>query len=77
MTMHRTHAQWADMNPAAVIVGSETQQRNVMQMMKEDLITSGLAFEAIIEAAELGDTDACHELARQAMMADCDMPLAR
>jgi len=77
MTLHRTHAQWSGMNPAAVIVGSETQQRNVMQMMKEDLITSGRAFEAIIEAAELGDIDACHELARRAMMADCDKPLSR
>jgi len=64
--MHRRPDQWADLNPQAVLAGSEAQRLNVMSMMQRDLVEMGRVLEAIIEACELDDKDAAHELARQA-----------
>lgn len=65
--MHRTPAQWSDMKPSAVMAGSEAQRINVLAMAREDIISLGRCLETIMEAAELGDIDACHEAARQSL----------
>ncbi len=74
--MHRTPSQWSNMSPGAVMAGSVTQQLNVLAMAREDIISLGLTLECIMEAAEFGDIDACHEAARQALReANCDQPI--
>lgn len=74
--MHRTPSQWSNMKPSAVMAGSEAQRLNVLAMAREDIISLGRTLECIMEAAELGDIDACHEAARQALReANCDQPI--
>ena len=76
--MHRTPEQWSKMQPSAVLAGSEAQRLNVMSMMREDIVSLGGTLTAIMEAAEGGDTDACHALARIALTrSDPSKPLAR
>lgn len=65
--MHRTPADWSKMVPSAVLSGSEAQRLNVMSMMRDDIVSLGRTLEAIMEAAERRDVDACHELARRAL----------
>jgi len=65
--MHRTPADWSKLVPSAVLSGSEAQRLNVMTMMRDDIVSLGRAMEAIMEAAERRDADACHELARRAL----------
>ena len=55
------------MKPSAVLAGSEVQKASVMEMMQSDITKMGRALEAVKEAAELGDKDACHEIARQCL----------
>ena len=74
--MHRTIAAWKQVKPSAVVDGSKAQSANVLGMAIDDLKEMGAALTAIMEAAELGDTDACHELARRALMtADLMQPI--
>lgn len=76
--MHRTPAQWKNMVPSAVVAGSEAQRLNVLSMAREDIVSLGRTLEAIMEAAEGGDTYACHELARIALTrSDPAKPLAK
>ena len=76
--MHRTPEQWSKMVPSAVMAGSEAQRLNVLTMARDDLVSLGRTLEAIKEAAESGDTDACHELARIALTrSDPSKPLAK
>lgn len=65
--MHRTPEQWSKMQPSAVLAGSDAQRLNVLTMVRDDVVSLGRTLEAIMEAAESGDTDACHELARKAL----------
>jgi hypothetical protein len=74
--MHRTIAAWKQVSPAAVVDGSKQQSANVIAMAIDDLKAMGAALEAIMDAAESGDADACHELARRALMvADLMQPI--
>lgn len=66
--MHRTIDAWKKVSPSAVVDGSKAQSMNVLGMAVDDLKEMGATLTAIMEAAELGDTDACHELARRALM---------
>ena len=66
--MHRTPEQWSKVQPSAVLAGSETQRLNVMTMMRDDIVSLGRVLTAIMEAAERGDTDACHEMARRGLV---------
>lgn len=76
--MHRTPAEWKQMVPSAVLAGSEAQRLNVLTMARDDIVSLGRALETIMEAAELGDIDACHEAARQALREhDLMQPLGR
>lgn len=70
--MHRTPEQWSKMQPSAVMAGSDAQRLNVLTMARDDLVSLGRALEAIMEAAEGRDVDACHELARKALR-ECDL----
>lgn len=65
--MHRTPEQWSKMQPSAVLAGSDAQRLNVLTMARDDLVSLGRTLEAIMEAAEAGDTDACYELARKGL----------
>ncbi len=76
--MHRSPEQWSKMQPSAVLAGSEAQRNNVLSMAREDIVSLGRTLEAVMEAAERGDTDACHELARIALTrSDPMQPIAR
>ncbi len=66
--MHRTVAAWKQVSPAAVVDGSKQQSANVLAMAIDDLKEMGAALAAIMDAAEGRDVDACHELARRALM---------
>ena len=65
--MHRTPAEWRAMAPKLVLAGSPAQGVNVMSMLRDDIVSLGRSLEAIMEAADNGDTTACHELARLAL----------
>jgi hypothetical protein len=66
------------MVPSAVIAGSEAQRLNVLSMARDDLVSLGRTLEAIIEAAENHDVDACHELASKALReADLMQPISK
>ena len=65
--MHRTPAEWSQMQPSAVLAGSPAQGLNVLTMARDDIVSLGRALEAIMVAAEDRDIDACHELARKAL----------
>lgn len=74
--MHRTPAQWKQVKPSAVVDGSKAQAANVLAMAIDDIGELGRALEAIKDAAENRDADACHEIARQALMtADLMQPI--
>ena len=74
--MHRTWKQWKLVVPSAVVDGSKAQSANVLAMACDDIAELGRALEAIKEAAEIRDVDACHELARRALMtADLMQPI--
>jgi len=74
--MHRTWKQWKQVQPSAVVDGSKAQAANVLGMACDDIAELGSALEAIKDAAENGDIDACHELARRALMtADLMQPI--
>lgn len=76
--MHRTPAEWKQMQPAAVLAGSAAQSLNVLTMTRDDIVSLGRALEAIMDAAENRDIDACHELARRALHErDLMQPLGR
>lgn len=76
--MHRTPEEWSKMQPSAVLAGSEAQRLNVLTMIRDDVVSLGRTLEAITEAAENGDTDACHELARKALVEhDLMQPLGK
>lgn len=76
--MHRTPEQWSKMQPSAVLAGSEAQGLNVLTMARDDLVSLGRALQAIMDAAENGDVNACHELARSALREhDLMQPLGR
>jgi hypothetical protein len=76
--MHRTPAQWSQLQPSAVMAGSEAQRLNVLTMARDDLASLGRTLEAILEAAERDDPDTCHELARKALRdADLMQPLGK
>lgn len=66
--MHRTIAAWKMVKPSAVADGSKAQSANVLGMAIDDLREMGGALAAIMEAAEHGDADACHEIARRTLM---------
>jgi hypothetical protein len=66
--MHRTIAAWKQVLPSAVVDGSKVQCANVLAMALDDLKEMGATLSAIMDAAENGDADACHELARRALM---------
>ncbi len=66
--MHRTIAAWKQVKPSAVVDGSKAQSANVLAMAIDDLKEMGSALAAIMDAAECRDLDACHELARRALM---------
>jgi hypothetical protein len=70
--MHRTPDDWSKTIPAAVLSGSRAQSLNVLSMAVDDLTELGRTLRTIMEAAELGDIDACHEAARQALTR-CDL----
>jgi|APGre2960657404_1045060.scaffolds.fasta_scaffold86494_4 hypothetical protein len=70
--MHRKPEDWDKTVPAAVLAGSSAQALNVMSMAVDDLAELGRTLRTIMEAAELGDIDACHEAARQALTR-CDL----
>lgn len=70
--MHRTPSDWSKMAPSAVLAGSDAQRLNVLSMARDDLVSHGRILKAIMEAAELGDIDACHEMARNALH-ECDL----
>lgn len=65
--MHRTPDQWSLTKPAAVLAGSAAQGRNVLSMAIDDLEEMGRVLRSIMAAAELGDVDACREIARQSL----------
>ena len=65
--MHRTPDDWSKTKPASVMAGSPAQRFNVLSMAVDDLEEMGRNLRTIMEAAELGDIDACHECARQAL----------
>lgn len=67
MALHRTPEQWFLMQPGAVLAGSEAQRLSVLSMARSDLVSLGGTLSAIMEAAERGDADTCHELARLAL----------
>ena len=74
--MHRTIATWKSLSPAAVVNGSQVQAANVLGMAVDDLREMGAALAAIMDAAENRDVDACHEIARRALMvADLMQPI--
>lgn len=74
--MHRTIAAWKQVKPSAVVDGSKAQAANVLAMAIDDLRDMGATLAAIMDAAEHGDIDACHELARRALMtADLMQPI--
>jgi hypothetical protein len=74
--MHRTLEAWKQVRPGAVADGSKVQAANVLAMAIDDIRELGRALEAIKDAAENQDADACHELARQALMtADLMQPI--
>lgn len=66
--MHRTWEQWKLVKPSAVVDGSNAQAANVLAMALDDIAELGRALTAIKDAAEQRDADACHEIARQALM---------
>ena len=66
--MHRTWKQWKQVVPSAVVDGSKAQSANVIAMACDDIAELGCALEAIKEAAEDNDADACREIARRALM---------
>ena len=75
-TVHRTIDAWKQVSPAAVVGGSKQQSANVLAMAIDDLKEMGAALTAIMDAAENRDLDACHELARRALMvADLMQPI--
>ncbi len=75
--MHRTIAAWKKVSPAAVVNGSKAQSANVLGMAIDDLREMGAALEAIMDAAENRDHDACHEIARRTLMtADLMKPIS-
>lgn len=65
--MHRTPADWDKTVPSAVVAGSTAQTINVLSMACDDIAELGRTLRSIMEAAEGGDIDACHELARLAL----------
>lgn len=74
--MHRTLDAWKKVSPSAVTDGSKAQSANVLAMAIDDLKEMGAALTAIMDAAENRDVDACHELARRALMvADLMQPI--
>jgi hypothetical protein len=74
--MHRTIAAWKQVSPAAVADGSKQQASNVLAMAIDDIKEMAAAIAAIMDAAENSDVDACHELARRALMvADLMQPI--
>lgn len=74
--MHRTLEAWKQVRPGAVVDGSKMQAANVLAMAIDDIRELGRALEAIKDAAENQDADACHELARRALMtADLMQPI--
>jgi hypothetical protein len=74
--MHRTIDAWKQVRPSAVVDGSKAQAANVLGMAIDDLKEMGAALSAIMDAAENYDMDACHELARRALMtADLMQPI--
>lgn len=74
--MHRTIAAWKQVSPAAVADGSKQQSVNVLAMAIDDIKELGAALASIMDAAEHHDVDACHELARRALMvADLMQPI--
>lgn len=74
--MHRTAAAWKQVQPSAVVDGSKAQAANVLGMALDDIRELAASLEAIKDAAENGDVDACHELARRALMsADLMQPI--
>ena len=74
--MHRTWQQWKQVSPSAVVDGSKAQSANVLGMACDDIAEMGRVLEAIKDAAENNDVDACHELARRALLtADLMQPI--
>jgi hypothetical protein len=74
--MHRTIEAWKQVQPSAVVDGSKMQSANVLAMAIDDLKEMGAALRAIMDAAENQDSDACHDLARRALMtADLMQPI--
>lgn len=74
--MHRTIEAWKQVRPSAVVDGSKAQSANVLAMAIDDLKEMAAALRAIMDAAENHDIDACHELARRALMtADLLQPI--
>ena len=74
--MHRTIDAWKAVRPSAVVEGSRAQSANVLGMAIDDLKEMGAALTAIMDAAENHDVDACHDLARRALMvADLMQPI--
>jgi len=65
--MHRKPTEWDKVVPASVLAGSDAQALNVLSMAVDDIAELGRTLRTIMEAAELGDIDACHEAARQAL----------
>lgn len=66
--MHRTLEAWKQLKPSAVVDGSKAQAANVLGMAADDIREMGIALHAIMDAAENGDADACHEIARRTLM---------
>jgi len=66
--MHRTIAAWKQVRPSAVVDGSKAQAANVLAMAIDDLKEMAATLTAVMDAAESGDADACHELARRALL---------
>jgi len=74
--MHRTLKALEMVKPSAVVDGSKAQAANVLGMACDDIGELGRALKAIMDAAENRDADACHEIARQALMvADLMQPI--
>lgn len=66
--MHRTIESWKQVRPSMVVDGSKVQSANVLGMALDDLTEMAAALAAIMSAAEDNDVDACHEIARRALM---------
>ena len=77
MAAHRTPDQWKSVRPEAVLAGSDAQARNVMHMMRDDLVYLGSALQCVASAAEDQDLEGVIRIAQRALSANPDKPLSK